>query len=56
MKEFLWLAYYILSNTDLEQDDPRLDFVECIKAIDVVPADFIRSGPKRLQSSLNPTK
>lgn len=31
--DFLYLAHYVLTNTDLEPDDPRRQFVKCVQAM-----------------------
>jgi len=31
--DFLVLAHYVLTNTDLEPDDPRRQFVKCVQAM-----------------------
>lgn len=31
MEDFLEAAHYVLTNTNLEKDDPRRRFVECVK-------------------------
>ncbi len=33
MKDFLFLAAYALTNTDLKEDDPRLRFVEFVQQL-----------------------
>ncbi|HEY4515475.1 MAG TPA: hypothetical protein VJJ22_04985 [Candidatus Paceibacterota bacterium] len=34
--DFLVTAHYVLTNTDLEQDDPRRQFVRCVSAMNEV--------------------
>jgi len=50
--DFLFAAEYVLTNTDLEQNDPRLQFVKCIKAMKKTNGYSV--GGKRLESSLPP--
>ena len=33
MKDFLMAAYYVLTNTNLREDDPRRQFVECVRSM-----------------------
>lgn len=33
LQDFLVLAHYVLTNFDLKPDDPRKQFVDCIKAM-----------------------
>lgn len=56
LKDFLAAAHYVLINTDLEPDDPRPRFVECIRSMSEVKG--FNSGGKRLEAKipLFPTK
>lgn len=36
MKDFLELAYYVLTNTNLADGDPRLQFVESVRCMKLV--------------------
>jgi len=33
LKDFLMAAYYVLTNTNLREDDPRRQFVECVRSM-----------------------
>lgn len=33
LEDFIYLAHYVLTNTDLEPDDPRRQFVKCVQAM-----------------------
>lgn len=35
--DFLAMTHYVLTNTDLQRDDPRLAFIEAIKNMKKVP-------------------
>ncbi len=52
LKDFLCVAEYVLTNTDLESHDPRLQFVERVKALTVCSG--YNSGGQRLQPKLLP--
>ena len=52
MKDFLSAAEYVLTNTDLEPKDPRLQFVKCVKSIKKVKG--YKLGQKRLEASEPP--
>ncbi len=47
MKDFLCAAEYVLTNTDLEPDDPRLQFLKCVRSMKIVKG--YNSGGKRLK-------
>ena len=47
--DFLVAAAYVLTNTDLEPNDPRLQFVKCVQSIK--QTDGYSPGRKRLESS-----
>ncbi|MDP2629674.1 MAG: hypothetical protein Q8P45_03180 [Candidatus Harrisonbacteria bacterium] len=49
LEDFLGAAKYVLTNTDLEPNDPRLQFVKCVQAIE--QTDGYNPGRKRLESS-----
>ena len=53
LKDFLLMAEYVLTNTDLEADDLRLPFVECVKSMHVVQG--YNKGGQRLASQRPPT-
>ena len=46
MEDFLECAFYVLTNTDLQPNDPRLVFVERVKKM--TQLDGYMSGRKRL--------
>ena len=50
MADFLLAAHYVLTNTDLEADDLRPQFVECIKKMSEVEGH--NEGEKRLSSTI----
>lgn len=52
MEDFFIAAAYVLTNTDLEPDDPRLQFVKCVRSMKEV--DGFNSGRKRMESSVPP--
>jgi len=54
IEDFLIVAKYVLTNTDLNPDDPRLQFVECVKAM--IEIDGYNKGGKRLESPLSSVK
>jgi len=37
MEDFLFAAHYVLTNTNLRPNDPRLQFVKSVQAMKVVP-------------------
>ncbi len=37
IEDVLNIVYYVLTNTDLVPDDPRLGFIKVVKDMDVVP-------------------
>lgn len=47
LEDFLVAAEYVLTNTDLEPNDPRLQFVERVKSMEEV--DGYNPGRKRLE-------
>ena len=48
LKDFLCVAKYVLTNTDLEPDDPRLQFVKRVQSMEEV--NGYNPGGKRLKS------
>ena len=52
MKDFLCTAEYVLTNTDLEVDDPRLQFVRCVKSMEIV--NGYNPDGKRLKANVPP--
>lgn len=54
LEDFLILAEYVLTNTDLSPDDPRLQFVKCIKSMKEV--DGYNPGRRHLESSIPPIR
>lgn len=52
IEDFFVLAHYVLTNTNLREDDPRLRFVESVKAM-IVFEGFNRGG-KRLSTAIPP--
>ena len=52
MKDFFLAAEYVLANSDLMPDDPRLQFVKCVQAMR--ETDGWNPGGKRLESPLPP--
>lgn len=57
-EDFLFMAHYVLTNTDLVPNDKRLQFVECVKAMRIVPGwnQGNDSNCKRLESDVPPVK
>jgi hypothetical protein len=49
MSDFLVAVAYVLTNTDLQANDPRIRFVESLKALQEV--DGYNPGQKRLEFS-----
>ncbi|MCK5466074.1 hypothetical protein KAI56_01065 [Candidatus Parcubacteria bacterium] len=49
IKSFLVAVEYVLENSELIENDPRLEFIECIKSMEIV--DGFDSGRKRLRAS-----
>jgi hypothetical protein len=52
LEDFLYTAWFVLSNTELAPKDPRLQFIKCIKRARRV--DRFKPGMKRLTSSESP--
>ena len=52
LDDFLIVAEYVLTNTDLVPNDHRLQFVKCVKSMKEVKG--YNKGRKRLESSLLP--
>ena len=50
LEDFLVTAEYVLTNTDLEPNDPRLQFVKCVQSMKEV--DGHNPNRKRLESSV----
>lgn len=46
IEEFCMAAMYVLTNTDLEPVDPRLEFVEDVKRLTRIKGFNIRNNPK----------
>ena len=42
--DFLYAAHYVLTNTALEPNDPRLQFVKCVKSMEEVDKERLGSG------------
>jgi hypothetical protein len=53
LEDFLAAAEYVLTNTDLEPDDPRLQFVQLVQSMKQV--DGYDPGRKRLVASESAT-
>lgn len=51
-EDFLVAAEYVLTNTDLEPNDPRLQFVKCVQSMKEVTG--YNPGRKSLKSSAPP--
>jgi len=49
MEDFLISAHYVLTNTDIKPDDPRLQFVKCVQSMREVSG--FNSSQKRLAAS-----
>jgi hypothetical protein len=49
IEDFLVCAEYVLTNTDIQPNDPRLQFVKCVKSMKEV--EGYNPGQKRLSSS-----
>lgn len=49
IEDFLVAAEYVLTDTDLEPNDPRLQFVKCVQSMK--QADGYNPGRKRLEAS-----
>ncbi|MEK7664306.1 MAG: hypothetical protein AAB340_02645 [Patescibacteria group bacterium] len=49
IEDFLVVAKYVLTNTDLDSNDPRLQFVKCVQSMKEVKG--YNSGQKRLAAS-----
>lgn len=54
LEDFLCAANYVLTNTDLEPDDPRLRFIDNAKSM--IEVNGFDSGKKRLKSSVSPVR
>ena len=52
LEDFLIAAKYVLTNTDLELNDPRIQFVKCIQSMKEVKG--YNSGGERLEASEPP--
>lgn len=52
IEDFLVTAEYVLTNTDLEPNDPRLQFVKCVQSMRQVGGYNL--GRKRLEASEHP--
>lgn len=50
LEDFLITAKYVLTNTDLDPNDPRLQFMKCVQSMKEV--DGYNLNGKRLESSL----
>lgn len=53
MQDLLSLAYYALTNNDLEPNDPRVQFMACMKKMKTVTG-FNGSPSQRLVSTVGP--
>ena len=49
IEDFLVAAEYVLTNTDLDPNDPRLQFVKCVQSMKEVGG--YNPGRKRLEAS-----
>ncbi len=51
MKDFLLIIYYVLTNTDLRENDPRLEFSEQLKLLKIIDGYNKETNPnsKRLE-------
>lgn len=59
IEDFLIAAHYVLTNTNLSKNDPRLQFVECVRSMQVTEGFPILSGgeeikTKRLETDVPP--
>lgn len=52
LEDFLIMSHYVLTNTDLESNDPRRQFVECVKEMQEVSG--FNAPATRLRSLLSP--
>lgn len=52
LTDFLSLAYYVLTNTDLEPNDPRLQFVKSVRGMNTVKG--YNKKAKRLETKVSP--
>ena len=50
MEDFLILAHYVLTNSNLTKDDPRLQFVESVRNMEVVEGYTTIVGGKELDA------
>lgn len=53
VEDFLFAAHYVLTNTDLRKNDPRIQFVRCIKKMKRVSG--WNENNRRFKSPINPT-
>ena len=49
LEDFLCMADYVLTNTDLKPNDPRLQFVKCVQSMKKVKG--YNPGRERLEAS-----
>jgi len=56
MEDFLVAAYYVLTNTNLKDKDPRLQFVECVRSMRETKGYFssVERDSRRLISDIPP--
>lgn len=54
MYDFLCAAYYVLTSSDLVEDDPRLQFVKRVSSMRKVKGYY--PGAKRLSAEVPPVK
>lgn len=55
IEDFLIAAHYVLTNSNLTENDPRLQFVECVRSMQMVkgyPGEEIKT--KRLYTEVPP--
>ena len=52
IEDFLVVAEYVLTNTDLYPNDPRVQFVTCVQSMREI--DGYNPNGKRLKSSVEP--
>lgn len=52
LQDFLMATEYVLTNTDLEPNDPRLQFMKCVQSMK--QTDGYSPGRKRLEASEPP--
>ncbi len=53
LRDFLMAAYYVLTNTNLQEDDPRRQFVECVRSMQEVEG-WNADELKRLSTNVLP--